>query len=407
MRRELLKKRVGSKVTVAPPRPPSEEIDVAVSSQITVKPRPKVPADKQASKMLLLRAMAEAQQSTVLARKRPRSPVPLASRSKRGARGNIVIEVASTAEYVPTPIGLTTRAKADEYVPAAGGQGLDNTQFVVTLTGVEKMNKNRRGQKGGEDETKVATNTAETTSQEDEEREAREAVQKTIDEKPRRPVKERIGFRMRVEEDEQTKLRRKERFDRLYERKESPRRSRSRSPPAYRSNRGRDSGYDDDRRRDRDRRYENSRRDSGRRDYDRRRDDRDSPRYESSRRSGRDREEDDDGFHTGRQNNNFYKNSGGSGGMHPKVQELVERDNESRHSGTPHSNTPPIHRRHRARTISPINFDLTDEETRSHDSDDDFENRVNKENEGDKRPPQPQVKKLESTKKFDNVPSCK
>lgn len=391
MRRELLKKRIGSKVTVAPPRPPSEEVDVAVNSQITVKPRPKVPASKQANKLLLLKAVAEAQLSTFQAKKRPRSPIPLANRSKRGVHGNIVVKVPHLEEeYVPLPLNI--KKEIDSYM-AYGVAPKEDTQFVVTLTGAEKLQKRARNYRSDEEN-------------EDEE------VRRIFDEKPKRPVKERIGYRMRMDEDEETKRRRKERFDRLYERKTSPKKSRSssRSPQTYRNRR--ESSYENNsrsyennsrrdrgRERDRSNRYDNNndRRDNHRDTRYRSSPYRNSARYESSSHMEDNRNNETD--NKTEQSNKFYS----ANVANPKIQELV--DNESRHSGTSHSNTPPIRRRHRARTISPINFDLTDEEVRSRDSDDDFESRLNKENEGEKKPSQ--LKKIESTNKFDNLPTCK
>lgn len=70
------KQRIGSRVIVAPPKPEYEDavIEVPVNSVIRVKPRPIVPSNKQASKNLLLKAVAEAQKSTAMVKPRPESP---------------------------------------------------------------------------------------------------------------------------------------------------------------------------------------------------------------------------------------------------------------------------------------------------------------------------------------------
>lgn len=62
-----VRQRIGSRVIVAPPKPveEEEEVDVPVSSVVTIKPRPVVAKSRQANKNLLMRAMAEAQKSMV------------------------------------------------------------------------------------------------------------------------------------------------------------------------------------------------------------------------------------------------------------------------------------------------------------------------------------------------------
>ncbi|KFB51947.1 AGAP004265-PA-like protein [Anopheles sinensis] len=59
--------RIGSRIIVLPPKPEfqEDEIEVPVASVIKVQPRPTMPKSKQPSKNLLLKAMAEAQRSTV------------------------------------------------------------------------------------------------------------------------------------------------------------------------------------------------------------------------------------------------------------------------------------------------------------------------------------------------------
>ncbi|XP_062562179.1 zinc finger CCCH domain-containing protein 14 isoform X2 [Armigeres subalbatus] len=60
--------RIGSRVIVLPPKPEyneeDEELEVPIASVVKIQPRPQVPKNKQPSKNLLLKAMAEAQRST-------------------------------------------------------------------------------------------------------------------------------------------------------------------------------------------------------------------------------------------------------------------------------------------------------------------------------------------------------
>uniref|UniRef100_A0A182NCX4 Zinc finger CCCH domain-containing protein 14 n=1 Tax=Anopheles dirus TaxID=7168 RepID=A0A182NCX4_9DIPT len=62
-----VRSRIGSRVIVLPPKPDYNEdvVEVPVASVIKVQPRPILPKAKQPSKNLLLKAMAEAQRSTV------------------------------------------------------------------------------------------------------------------------------------------------------------------------------------------------------------------------------------------------------------------------------------------------------------------------------------------------------
>ncbi|XP_013099118.2 zinc finger CCCH domain-containing protein 14 [Stomoxys calcitrans] len=73
------RKRIGSRVIVAPAKvmDPSDEEDISdkpVNSVIKIKPRATVSPSKQAPKNLLLRAVAEAQKSTILKRLNPSKP---------------------------------------------------------------------------------------------------------------------------------------------------------------------------------------------------------------------------------------------------------------------------------------------------------------------------------------------
>lgn len=98
--------RIGSRVVVAPAKPEyvEDEIEVPVNSVVKVKPRPLIPRSKQASKNLLLRAVAEAQKSTALVKPAARefkatekNTKELYTKSFRNKlqKGNIVVEIAA------------------------------------------------------------------------------------------------------------------------------------------------------------------------------------------------------------------------------------------------------------------------------------------------------------------------
>lgn len=104
--------RIGSRVFVPPSKPEhskveevddDEPIEVPVNSVVKVKPRPLIPRSKQASKNLLLRAVAEAQKSTALVKPQReatstlRGPKELYTKSfrKKLHKDHIVVEVAT------------------------------------------------------------------------------------------------------------------------------------------------------------------------------------------------------------------------------------------------------------------------------------------------------------------------
>lgn len=350
---EVTRKRIGSRVFVIPPKPPSEEedINVPVNSIIKIKPRLHVPENKQANKMLLLRAMADAQKSTFGSV--PTKADVVKARQRRSIKDRLTIEVANDEgvkldltyedididkdEYVPAPVSKTSESESENYLyipkkkadirPLAEEESDEydpdevsvkkgmNTKFVVTLD----------------------TNDQSTIDTGKKSQRLNQAAKK------RGSVKDRIGYRMQIDEDEDAKRRRKERFEQGYERIEeginNPKSNKSRSNTPH------------------DRRHESK-----------------SPHRSNSpafRRQSKERKSD------------FWGDS--------------KRDET------------PVHHRHRsrARTISPINFDLTDEETRSRSSheehsDDDARKENRREDE-----PRPKIKKLEPSRKFDNVPSCK
>lgn len=140
----LIPSRIGSRVIVPPSKPEYEEdkIEVPVNSVVKVKPRPLIPRSKQASKNLLLRAVAEAQKSTALA-KQParefkateRNTSELYTKSFRNKlkKNNIVVEIASELETIEVDDRVNAeeleRDDEEEYVPSKS-DSIDEDAFV-------------------------------------------------------------------------------------------------------------------------------------------------------------------------------------------------------------------------------------------------------------------------------------
>lgn len=144
--------RMASRVIVAPAKPEyveEDKIDVPISSVVKVKPRPLIPRSKQASKNLLLRAVAEAQKSTALVKPAARelnatekNTKELYTKSFRNKlqKGNIVVEIAAdeteTIEFEDgtnvEDLELAAEASAgedeEEYVPKS--ESIDEEAFV-------------------------------------------------------------------------------------------------------------------------------------------------------------------------------------------------------------------------------------------------------------------------------------
>lgn len=152
-----------------------EEIDVPVNSVVKIKPRPSIPAHKQASKNLLLRAVAEAQKSTALASSRSKSSISLLTpkpikkfeQKKKTIKSNIIIQIptditnvnntSESDEYIPQPSKSTQNESSSNnamiYIPRSINlrhridirDKISNkdsrTQFVVTLDGRYENNK--------------------------------------------------------------------------------------------------------------------------------------------------------------------------------------------------------------------------------------------------------------------------
>lgn len=195
--------RIGSRVIVLPPKPEyneEDELEVPIPSVVKIQPRPQVPKNKQPSKNLLLKAMAEAQRSTAANLKKTiNNREESSSRHQRmlieipGAKSegtppvdvhfeyedddeeDIVEHVLrdddvdaeleeilnSNDEYIPEPVAVATSVRSDTdsdgyvYVPSKSNSdktSLDdlptdeyepkdpakNPKFVVTLDGAYK-----------------------------------------------------------------------------------------------------------------------------------------------------------------------------------------------------------------------------------------------------------------------------
>lgn len=141
-KRGLVSKRIGSRVIVAPKRSKSDvENEIVVSSVVSVKARPILPSSKQASKNLLLRAVAEAQKSTALVKPKPEPQIGLARVSKelytksfkankRLAKGNIIVKVETGGPIADAVIIDDDSEVAVEYVPASDAMEEDDYEYV-------------------------------------------------------------------------------------------------------------------------------------------------------------------------------------------------------------------------------------------------------------------------------------
>lgn len=134
--------RIGSRIIVAPPKPEYNEdaIEVPISSVVKVKPRPVIPKSKQASKNLLLRAVAEAQKSTALppvrVSKSPEQAKGLYTKSflnkrvgnnKKIIKDNIVVQVATIKKS-----GSTSKETFYNVTDNNEEQSLSDEEYVPT-----------------------------------------------------------------------------------------------------------------------------------------------------------------------------------------------------------------------------------------------------------------------------------
>lgn len=135
------RKRIGSRVIVAPAKPVemSDEEDLndkPVNSVIKIKPRPPVSPSKQAPKNLLLRAVAEAQRSTIL--KKPstttKPKVVLRLGDKISAQRNTKLYTKSYRDRIKTSTGsgvgaLFTRTTKNIIVEVNGNTSSEKTKY--------------------------------------------------------------------------------------------------------------------------------------------------------------------------------------------------------------------------------------------------------------------------------------
>ncbi|XP_053680538.1 uncharacterized protein LOC128731442 [Anopheles nili] len=98
--------RIGSRVIVLPPKPEFNEemIQVPVASVIKVQPRPVVPKGKQPSKNLLLKAMAEAQRSTVANLKKTIDNTVDTGKHHIGMKRKLLIEIPGATNTHPAGV---------------------------------------------------------------------------------------------------------------------------------------------------------------------------------------------------------------------------------------------------------------------------------------------------------------
>uniref|UniRef100_A0A182RX68 Zinc finger CCCH domain-containing protein 14 n=1 Tax=Anopheles funestus TaxID=62324 RepID=A0A182RX68_ANOFN len=114
--------RIGSRVIVLPPKPEYNEdvIEVPVASVIKVQPRPVVPKAKQPSKNLLLKAMAEAQRSTVANLKKTIDNTRDIGMHRTDIKRKLVIEISGvTNSHLPVDVQYE-RVPDTHYTPHEG-----------------------------------------------------------------------------------------------------------------------------------------------------------------------------------------------------------------------------------------------------------------------------------------------
>lgn len=315
--KELTRKKISSRIFVIQQKLPveEEERNVPLNSIIKVKPRTHVPESKQANKMLLLRAVAEAQKSTFRNTSTRTENENLFQ--TRSIKDRLTIEVSnregdklSDDEYVPEPVCKTSESESENrfYIPK---------RKSAIRTSIVEIN----------DETILNSNSTQFVVTLD------TNGQTTIDSRQKASpkkgsIKDRIGYRMQIIEDEEAKQRRKERFEQSYETFEDVCQSRqlAKRHPTSKEN-------------------------------------------ESTSKA---------------QTHNKHRSDQNS---------ILPNEVKSEDS---------CRRRNRARTISPVNFqvDLTDEETRSCSSHEDRKETFSKEKRA-------KIKKLKPTRKFDDIPSRK
>uniref|UniRef100_A0A182MQ21 Zinc finger CCCH domain-containing protein 14 n=1 Tax=Anopheles culicifacies TaxID=139723 RepID=A0A182MQ21_9DIPT len=121
---DTVRGRIGSRVIVLPPKPEYNEdvIEVPVASVIKVQPRPIVPKAKQPSKNLLLKAMAEAQRSTVATFKKTITNTRDSGVHRADFKRKLVIEISGvTKSHLPVDVQYERELEQAHYTPHEGG----------------------------------------------------------------------------------------------------------------------------------------------------------------------------------------------------------------------------------------------------------------------------------------------
>ena len=124
-----VRQRIGSRVIVIPNEEevPEDKVEVPVNSVVKVKSRSKTAANRQPSKNLLLKAVAEAQKSIGQASK------PAAT-YKPTSKKNLVIQISgehSDEEYVAANNNVETNDFSDEYIPEPVSHHESDSEGVV------------------------------------------------------------------------------------------------------------------------------------------------------------------------------------------------------------------------------------------------------------------------------------
>ena len=179
--------RIGSRVIIAPPKPVYDEeaVEVNVSSVVTVKPRPMIQNPSLGCKNLLLRAMADAQRSTA-ASLNVKSKETLRSNDKKDlkrARDNIVVQIPIRGKERRKDY-LQYEVMNEEYIP----ESVSSTTSEPLYTASYKSSINRSIQNDtvddGDDGDVIYLNNAEDVEEllaEEEE------IEEDIDEEPKSP----------------------------------------------------------------------------------------------------------------------------------------------------------------------------------------------------------------------------
>lgn len=151
-----VRKRIGSRVIVAPAKPVemSDEEDLndkPVNSVIKIKPRPPVSPSKQAPKNLLLRAVAEAQRSTILKKPSSTSKTKVALRlgDKISAQRNTKLYTKTYRDRIKTTSNmgaLFTRTTKNIIVEVNGSSSAEKIKYKSNSVSYEDESISDRGE---------------------------------------------------------------------------------------------------------------------------------------------------------------------------------------------------------------------------------------------------------------------